>query len=427
MAVTPIDVARQVLEALVNDYAGMRECDDGLTQDWAALLEETWRSHGLYDRQLYAHMTRRLASLGDPSLRFLPGTNSSFAPLACGFDTHRHGDALYVTRVREDERMRLGDAIVSLGSMGPDEYLAQALGNPVSEKDPERQRWDDVLCDLSRVVVRHPDGTTRRVKLRTFPVAARRPDPCTLSAPGDSTLLLRVTQLDDGEAAQALSSGAERLARADRLVIDLRGCSGGAEVNAYPLLDCVFDEPTNLTEVQAPETVLTNYTEANCARRERQIAQLRVLAQGQGAGEGAGLLTWMDENLELVRANRGAGYVEETVRPDDVAIAAAPAGQSVVLLTDDGCADAAEWFVRVARQSARVTVVGRATRGSLDYSNPLAIAFEDRFVFVYPMSKSKAADEGRGMRGQGIAPDVVVPFTPEECTRDVILGRALRQ
>ncbi len=31
MAVTPIDVARQVLEALVNDYAGMRECDDGLT------------------------------------------------------------------------------------------------------------------------------------------------------------------------------------------------------------------------------------------------------------------------------------------------------------------------------------------------------------------------------------------------------------
>ena len=41
------------------------------------------------------------------------------------------------------------------------------------------------------------------------------------------------------------------------------------------------------------------------------------------------------------------------------------------------------------------------------------------------MSKTKMAAEGHGMHGHGIAPDVYVPFTPEECTRDLVLERAL--
>ena len=103
-----------------------------------------------------------------------------------------------------------------------------------------------------------------------------------------------------------------------------------------------------------------------------------------------------------------------------------PAGQRLVLLTDVTTADAAEWFVRTVSASARALTVGRATCGSLDYSNPLAMAFEDRFILVYPMTKTKACADGHGMRGVGLAPDVRVPLTPAECARDVVLERALQ-
>lgn len=53
------------------------------------------------------------------------------------------------------------------------------------------------------------------------------------------------------------------------------------------------------------------------------------------------------------------------------------------------------------------------------------MAFENRFIFVCPMTKTLAAAEGRGIRGKGIEPDVYVGFSPEECTKDVVLERAL--
>ena len=40
-------------------------------------------------------------------------------------------------------------------------------------------------------------------------------------------------------------------------------------------------------------------------------------------------------------------------------------------------------------------------------------------------SKTEDAHEGCGLRGRGLAPDVHVPFTPEECARDLVLERAL--
>ena len=69
--------------------------------------------------------------------------------------------------------------------------------------------------------------------------------------------------------------------------------------------------------------------------------------------------------------------------------------------------------------------VGRETRGSLDYANLVVSPLDERFTLVYPIAKTEAAHEGRGLRGRGLAPDVYVPFASEECTRDLVLERAL--
>lgn len=424
MAMKLDQIVQQIFDALRKDYAGMPECDDGNERQWAAICTRAEKSKILTDKLFYQYMQQRLAGLGDRNLCFLTGPDASYQPESCGFRVRRFDDELYVTEVGTDTRLVPGDAIELINRNTPLKHLSYAIGNPTGSDDPDRQDWSFFLTNSSHFTVRHADGSRADMRTRRFPMAEALPvRPCALKVLEDGTCVLTVSQFDNEEAAKLLAVHAGVAAKAPRLVFDLRGCSGGIESMAYPLLDWLFDENTNLNEVLEPEVVLTNYTATNCAHREAQIAQLRKLASVQG-GE-ADELDWLDENLAAVRANRGKGYVEETVQPEDMPISAAPAGQKVLVLTDTTTADAAEWFASVARKAPRATQVGRATAGSLDYSNPLAMAFDNRFIFVYPMSKTKAAAEGHGMRGTGIVPDVTVPFTPEECIRDVVMERAL--
>ena len=55
-------------------------------------------------------------------------------------------------------------------------------------------------------------------------------DPCVGRTLGDGTFVLTVTELDDDAAAEVLRAHADVVARAPRLVMDLRTCAGGAEV-----------------------------------------------------------------------------------------------------------------------------------------------------------------------------------------------------
>lgn len=411
-----------VFGALAHDYAGMPECDDGNEKLWISTCNKAWKNKTLNDKLFYQYMQQRIAALGDHNLCFFYGPGSSYQPESCGFTARRFGEELYVTYVHGDDRVAPGDAIELINKSTPAAHLAHSIGNPTGSDVPERQDWSHFLNSSSHFLVRHPDGT--RQDLRTIHMPADKPQlPCSFERLDDGACVLRVTQLDSDEAAQLLEANRAEAERAPRLVIDLRNCAGGIESMAYPLLDWLYDEDTNLNIVTQPETVLTHYTKANCSRREFQIAQLRRLAASQS--DDAPGLDWLDENLQVIADNRGKGYVEETVEPSDWPIKAAPAGQTVLVLTDTATADAAEWFARIAKDAPRATLVGRATLGNLDYSNTVAMAIEDRFIFAYPMSKTKAAAEGRGIRGKGIEPDLYVAFSPEECTRDIVLEQAL--
>lgn len=424
MAIKLEQIANQVFDALAHDYAGMPECDDGNRAYWANACSKACRSKIITDRLLYQYITSCLKGAGDANLCFLTGPNCSFVPEDCGFSVRRLGEELWVVGTPKDTRVEPGDAIVAINKSTPSAHLGYQVGNPTGSDVEERQDWSYLLACSSHFTVRKPDGTVRSLKTRSFPVELGSYAPCKFETLEDGTCVLTVTQLDSREAADLLADHAQTAAAASRIVFDLRGCRGGIESSAYPLLDWLFDQDTNLRDVLGPQTVLTNYSVDNCTRREAQIAQLRLLAN-QGGQDTGDTLGWLDENLRTVRENKGKGWVRETVMPEDLPIPAAPEGQKVLVLTDVTTADAAEWFANVALKSPRSTLVGRATRGNLDYSNPLAVAFENRFIFVYPMSKTLEASEGRAMRGVGIKPQVEVAFTPAECTEDVIMRTAL--
>lgn len=274
---------------------------------------------------------------------------------------------------------------------------------------------DDLLEAMMQERLAHlDDPNLRLMRLDANASAALESAPCTLEVRGDAAVLT-VGNLDSTEAADLLTEHADQVRTAKKLVIDMRDCTGGVEQAAYPLLDWLFDEPTTLETLIGTQQVLTNYSTGACKARIAQFTQLKALIEAQGAGD---TTAWLDQGLQAAQESMGKGFVEESLAPAQLDIAAAPAGQRVFLLTSGRTADAAEWLASVAKKSTRAKQVGQATRGTLDYSNPVTLAFGDRFVFTYPMTKTVEAAQGRGIRGTGILPDIA-------CQTDEALKKAL--
>lgn len=274
---------------------------------------------------------------------------------------------------------------------------------------------DDLLEAMMQERLAHlGDPNLRLMRLGADADAAFESAPCAFEMRGDAAVLT-VGNLDSTEAADLLAEHADQVRAAKTLVIDVRDCTGGIEQAAYSLLDWLFDESTTLEALIGTQQVLTNYSTGACKARIQQFTQLKALLEAQGAGD---TTAWLDQGLQAAQENMGKGFVEEALAPAQLDIAAAPAGQHVFLLTSERTADAAEWLASVATKSPRATQVGQATRGTLDYSNPVTLTFGDRFVFTYPMTKTVEAAQGKGIRTTGILPDIA-------CQAEEALAKAL--
>ena len=122
--------------------------------------------------------------------------------------------------------------------------------------------------------------------------------------------------------------------------------------------------------------------------------------------------------------------MKEAEFEEDMLFPPAPEHQRTFLLTDVSTSGVGERLAAIAARAAEagcgnVQRVGRATRGSLDYSNLVSAVLTEKFSLVFPISKTEAAHEGNGTLGRGIAPDVYIPFTPAECAQDVVQQQAL--
>lgn len=125
--------------------------------------------------------------------------------------------------------------------------------------------------------------------------------------------------------------------------------------------------------------------------------------------------------------NRGKGFGEFDL--SDLNNMAVFTGKNtprkIVILSDVFCASSGESFVETAKKSAKVTVIGRPTAGLNDYANLVVIKWQDMFELWYPTSRLSKIDQGNGMTGVGIEPDLYIPWTPEHIFEDVDLKKAL--
>ncbi|GAB2701286.1 hypothetical protein GCM10027037_28050 [Mucilaginibacter koreensis] len=77
----------------------------------------------------------------------------------------------------------------------------------------------------------------------------------------------------------------------------------------------------------------------------------------------------------------------------------------IVILIDGNCASSTEEFLLFARQSTKVTLMGKNTSGTLDYSNVLEVPFSCMpYILRYSSSRSNRVIHGEGIDNTGIKP-----------------------
>lgn len=402
--------------------------------------------------ELFMEAARQfLATAGAASTCAVECHDPAYQEFTLGFTTKRDGDFLYVTSAEQDERLKPGMRIVAVGRSTIPYLLKDTAQEIFGGRGTDREDWGLAMRMFDDIDVFPGDGHVERLPLRKFPVkgggaeAAGRPCAETgEAAPG--VALIAVRSLADPEGLRdALARGREALLGREGLVIDLRRCAGEADPDSLlALLPYLVREATPAREAFPDERLYTIYSKGNAERLEARLEQARAALERRGDKEGALALGEMERDVRDKAARvlaakrevftlperRAVSEVQEAApspfMPDTMASPAEDAPGRVALLVDTSTGVGAERLALAARRLGKAKVVGRATPGAVDYANYLTVEYPDIMAsLTYPISRTAANHDGAGCARAGVPLDVHVPWTPEECSRDIMLERAV--
>ena len=400
-----------------NDYAGW----DAKQKRHNPSPFVTMLGQAYYDRRMSSLLvlqavSQYCAGLRDRNLKFALNAED-YEPFSRGFAVRRCAEGMFVDVVIQEKRLRPGDEVLAINRTAPDR-IVKNLPNPLLAADePEREQWNGYLKLASDVTIRHADGTTETLELDRYPVEADKAPALRELAPGE--LLLAPGTLNDAAALTAfVEEHQSELDGCTRLVLDLRDSAGDDEEALLPLLPYIVQQNTTAGEAFGDRRIRTNYTKMNCTRLIHMLTPYLV-------DEDPALRQMAQELAVYYRDQSGKGWVDEVeelpVEAETVVPRRGP--DKVVVLTDTWCEQEAERLVQLAKQQGRAVLLGRPTMGTLDYINPVLVEY-DEFSFTYPISRTVASLEGNGVDERGVQPDVFVPWTPDECTTDVLAEKA---
>ncbi len=402
------------------DYAGAKEIKNpSESADFAQNLATAFKMKKLDDVYFLRVMRQYLATLRDKNLRLTLADNDHFKNGTRGITVRCYEKELYVTS-SEDERIHVGDKLGKVNAKSPKWYLEHLTKNILWSDVQERMDWSEFLNSSERVRVDRPDGTKEFMDLKNFPLPEAAKE-VVAEMPDAHTMYLRIDHfLDEDMVQKAIDENAAVLDICDRIIVDLRKNIGGYENAFYPLLPYVVDSTMMLSEFMGEQGIYTNFTKRNCNRR---INQMKPFLES----EDEDIRRIAQELTEEAKERAGAGFIyekDEDLIAHDQKIEARGHAR-MIFLVDSTTEDAAETLIQQSKRMKRVTVVGRPTRGTIDYSNIMTIAYEGGFRFSYPISRSRDCEKGRGVMDKGIAVDEYVAWTPEEIGKDLILAKAL--
>lgn len=407
---TYTEIFQEIVSIMKEDSATCKDFGAGDYQVFQSKISDDM------ERLEFLHVVKEyLATFGlEGHLNFSDETLGSI-----GLSVMRHDDELYVTKANPDTGLVPGDRIIAVDSTSIT-AIAQKESRFLMEESVERQGilWPDVLAFYQKVTVLHQDNTIEDVSIIHDSKGENKAG-YFFKEYQDNTIYLRLSDFVDLNAINQLYTDCKNaLDNCNRLIIDVRGNGGGADSAFVPLLEYCFPEGKEITDYYKPEyPIEINYSMRNCKDR---IQLLKKMFGDDLPEDMAPMLNKMvADNTE----NMGKGFIESEDEFVDGIIGRADP-EKVFIITDERCASSGDAFVEVMSFSPKVTVVGRPTMGITDYSNCSVVRFDD-FCLIYPTSRDKRIDGGKGLAHKGVPVDKYIAWSPESIYKDVELDYCL--
>ena len=278
-----------LLKAVQFDYACCGRFDASGYSDFIGQLytmnPSMFQSAAFCDRTLTQMALHYLRWFQDPNLRLVVGPGAAWHP---GWDakTQRIGDELYVTEVRGESPVSVGERIVKVNGMTLDKVrpeVERTLCTTVKPEDPEREDWSVVLPFSKHLTILSTEGEERTMKTNTLKDLGSRLDPsddrktCEFESCGD-VAVLKLRNMGSADAGQELAEALPAVRTARRLVIDARGAEGGTQEDIYPLVGLVLGPGDSWTPEQlfGPRGILLNCSRHNIDAKLGELNSLRA-------------------------------------------------------------------------------------------------------------------------------------------------------
>ena len=407
---TYTEIFQEIVSIMKEDSATCKDFGAGDYQVFQSKISDDM------ERMEFLHVVKEyLATFGlEGHLNFSDETLGSI-----GLSVMRHDDELYVTKANPDTGLVPGDRIIAVDSTSIT-AIAHKESRFLMEESVERQGilWPDVLAFYQKVTVLHQDNTIEDVSIIHDSKGENKAG-YFFKEYQDNTIYLRLSDFVDLNAINQLYTECKNaLDNCNRLIIDVRGNGGGADSAFVPLLEYCFPEGKEITDYYKSEyPIEINYSMRNCKDR---IQLLKKMFGDDLPEDMAPMLNKMvADNTE----NMGKGFIESEDEFVDGIIGRADP-EKVFIITDERCASSGDAFVEVMSFSPKVTVVGRPTMGITDYSNCSVVRFDD-FGLIYPTSRDKRIDGGKGLAHKGVPVDKYIAWSPESIYKDVELDYCL--
>lgn len=407
------EIFHDIVDMMHQDYAGCKDKAD-------------WDQPTVYLNQCKDMDETKFVNLVQSYLLDFKDLHTGFTNLHkqkkdVGFTVRRFEDGLFVTSSNVGELQR-GDQIISLDGSGVSEIgekYKRELRTPIYE----RQKWEPVLLDFNVVEIESKRGDRYSLALSKYEPVPYKPEYKIQELQKD-ILYLKVTDFMNHDAIhQLIRSHEESLSTYPFLIIDVRLNRGGSDLAYFELLPYLFDEEKVDISDLLDETILTNCTDRNVRLRIQMLEGALTSIEDEGTRR---QIYMMIKELEN---HRGEGFVELNLSEleEDLVFETKPGPRKVIILSDVYCGSSGDSFVETCKHSSKVTVMGRPTLGMNDYANVAFEVWHNRFQLMYPTSKSSRVEEGKGMSGKGVQPDIYVPWTPSHLQQDVDLNRAIQE
>lgn len=192
-----------------------------------------------------------------------------------------------------------------------------------------------------------------------------------------------------------LKANHDNIMKADLMIVDVRGNSGGNDATYFPVMPYLLSGPV---EIPTGGFWLSDYN----------LQQLMDYKTGKTGKKVEDYTQKEKEIYDLLMANKGTAYYDYpepffTYKTDTLYLGP----KKIAILTDKETASSGETFVFRANQSDRVVVYGQNTAGVVDGFNGLSKNV-GCFEVVFPSSYRARDLDKNPIDPYGIAPDVFV-------------------